>query len=275
MGAARQLGDHPPELGVQVDLARHHRRAHHEAVVDHRGSRLVARGLDGQHQPCHGASARASATSAREIAPTRSTSGSRPHTLTSVEGTSRSRPPSTSRSTAGPRLAATSSAVPRRRRAVGVGAGHHEDAGPLEEPPEERVIGDAHRHLVAAVQPGRPSGVVGEPEGEGQGSGPPPAGQDLGGGRERHPEVEHLGAGGGEDREVHPLGPVLGPEDGAHGVGLPRSGGQAVHRVGRDDGNAAGGQDLGGGPRPLGIGLHPSHGRSTGPAARRRPTLRG
>ena len=111
VGAAGQLGDHPAEGRVQVDLARHDRRAHRQGVVDDGGRRLVARGLDRQERPRHGTSARAHSTSVREIAPSRSTSGSGPRTLTSVDGTPSSRPPSTTRSTAGPRLAATSCAV--------------------------------------------------------------------------------------------------------------------------------------------------------------------
>ena len=46
VGAARDLGHDPTEARVQVDLARHHRRAHDAAVLDHRGRGLVARRLD-------------------------------------------------------------------------------------------------------------------------------------------------------------------------------------------------------------------------------------
>ena len=102
-------GTTPPNVGVQVDLARHHRRAHRRGVVDDGGGRLVARRLDRQQRPRHGASASARSISAREIAPSRSTAGSGPRTLTSVEGTSSSGPPSTIRSTAG-----AEAAPPRR-----------------------------------------------------------------------------------------------------------------------------------------------------------------
>ena len=46
VGTAGQLRHHSPIAGVQVDLAAHHRRHDHRPAVDHRGGRLVARGLD-------------------------------------------------------------------------------------------------------------------------------------------------------------------------------------------------------------------------------------
>src|SRR6185312_17061788 len=50
MGAARHLGHHAAEAGVQVDPARHHRREHRAAVLDHRGRGLVARRLDAEDE---------------------------------------------------------------------------------------------------------------------------------------------------------------------------------------------------------------------------------
>ena len=44
--AARDFGNDAAEARVEIGLARHHRRAHDAAVVDHGGGRLVARGLD-------------------------------------------------------------------------------------------------------------------------------------------------------------------------------------------------------------------------------------
>ena len=50
VGAAGDLGHHAAEARVQVDLARHHRRAHGPTVLDHRGRGLVARRLDAEDQ---------------------------------------------------------------------------------------------------------------------------------------------------------------------------------------------------------------------------------
>ena len=77
-------------------------------------------------------------------------------TLTSVEGTSVSVPPSTTRSTAGPESAHDLVRRQWRRRAVRVGAGDQEDPGLAQQRAQEVVVGDAHRHLVTADQPRRP-----------------------------------------------------------------------------------------------------------------------
>ena len=54
MGAPGDLGDHPAVHGVQVHLARHHRRQHLGPTVDHRRGGVVARGLDAEHEPVDG-----------------------------------------------------------------------------------------------------------------------------------------------------------------------------------------------------------------------------
>ena len=46
VGPAGDLGDDAAEARMEIDLARHHRRAHHAAVFDDRGGGLVARRLD-------------------------------------------------------------------------------------------------------------------------------------------------------------------------------------------------------------------------------------
>ena len=50
MGTRRDLGDDPAEVGVQVDLGRHHAR-HHVVATHHQGGRgLVAARLDAEDE---------------------------------------------------------------------------------------------------------------------------------------------------------------------------------------------------------------------------------
>ena len=154
VGAAGQLGHDPAEGGVQVDLAGHHRRAHRQRVVDDGRRRLVAGRLDGQQRP---ASRRLPPARPRsrpaQIAPSRSTTGSGPRTLTSVEGTSSSCPPSTTRSTAGPRPAATSWAV----RGVGAPCGLALVTTSTPVCSQERAAGSRGRGCAPPPRRGRPA----------------------------------------------------------------------------------------------------------------------
>ena len=54
VGPARHLGDDAPVAGVQIDLARHHRRQHLLPAGDHRRGRLVAGRLDPQDRLARG-----------------------------------------------------------------------------------------------------------------------------------------------------------------------------------------------------------------------------
>jgi hypothetical protein len=50
VGPTGQLGDDPTETGMQVDLARDHRRQHNGAFTHDGRGRLVARRLDAEHR---------------------------------------------------------------------------------------------------------------------------------------------------------------------------------------------------------------------------------
>ena len=213
---ARQLGHHAAEGRVQVDLAGDDGRAHRQVLVDDRGRRLVARGLDRQQQPRHAAPATVAATSALEIAPSRSTTASSVRTLTSVDGTSLSVPPSTT--TRDVRAEAVRHVLCGQGgwRTVGIGARHQEHPGLSQHRAQEPVGGDAHRHLVAAGQPCGPLRVVLEPEGQGERPRPPRPRQCIRVRREGDAEGADLRDRRGQDGQVHPFGPALGREDGAH-----------------------------------------------------------
>ncbi len=101
VGSARQFRDDPAELGVEIDLARHHGRAHLIGVADHGSRGLVAGGLDGEQAAAHEDEASAAAMASPLIAPSRSTTAALPRTLTSVEGTAVRVPASMTRSTCG------------------------------------------------------------------------------------------------------------------------------------------------------------------------------
>ena len=97
----------------------------------------------------------------------------------------------------------------RRGRAVRVGTGDDQSTRPLQEGPKEVVVGDTHRHLRPAVQPGGPDAFRFEAEGERQRSGPPAPGQSVGRRGERHAECTYLCHGSGQDGRCIPSGRPL------------------------------------------------------------------
>ena len=209
MGAAGQLRDDPAESGVQVDLAGDDRGAHRTGVVDHRRGRLVTRRLDGQQGAAHRISCSASAMACGGMAPSRSTDGSGPLTLTKRRGDVLELPTVDDQVDRGAETGHHLVRPTRRGRAVGIGARDDEHARLLQQQAQEVVVGNAHRHLGAPVQPGRPGQSRLESEGQGERSRPPASGQGLGCRGEGHAERADLAHRGGQDRKVHALGPPL------------------------------------------------------------------
>ena len=155
VGTAGQLGDHTAERGVQVDLARHDRRAHRELV----------------------SSTTAAAVSSHDVSMARSSRvmACRPGRLPPrpAKWPLRARPPAAPAHVhQGGRHVLETTAVDdqidgraqarrhverrsRRRRSVGVRARDHEHARPGQQRAQEVMVRDADRHLVAPGEPVR------------------------------------------------------------------------------------------------------------------------
>ena len=239
---ARQFGHHPAEGGVQVHLARHDRRAHVSV------SSTTAAAVSSHDVSTASRAASPAAEYALDLRPRDRAlaldAASGPPTLTSVEGTSCSSPPSTIRSTERPRLAATSPRRTRRGRAVRVGARHDEHARLVQQRPQEVVVGDPHRHLGPTGQPRRPAAPGREAEGQSERSRPPAAGQRLAPGVKATPSARTCSIDAASTGKVHALWPVLHPVDRPAPRRRRRARRQPVDGVGRDDDDAAGSEPL-------------------------------
>ena len=154
-------GTTPPNDDVQVDLARHHRRADLEVLVHHGRRRLVARRLDRQEQP-----ARARTGLARSHP--RQSGGDLARRYRTFAFDRRGRPGHVDQRRGhfgqGPAVddhvdrrpeAATGHVLCRARcrRAVRIGARHDQHPGLRQQRAEKPVVGDAHGHLLPPRQP--------------------------------------------------------------------------------------------------------------------------
>ena len=153
VGAAGQLGDDPAERGVQVDLAGDDRRAHRVVVVDDGRRRLVARRLDGQQDPAHGVSGQRAVDLGPRDRPLALHRRSAPADVDQRRGHVVELPAVDDQVDGGAEAGRHVVRRARRGRAVGVGAGHDEHAGLL----EERRAGSRGRGCAPPPRRARPA----------------------------------------------------------------------------------------------------------------------
>ena len=208
--------------------------------------------------------ASAPATWAREIAPSRSTTGiGRPH----VDQRRRhvgERPAVDDEVHGGAEAGRHVVSRARRGRAVGVGAGHHEHAGLRQQRPQEVVVGDAHRHLVPAGQPGRAARARRRSRRPASAVPATTIGPALAAaGVKATPRARTCATDAASTGRCIPSGRPLAEKTActASASAGPRR--QPVHGVGRHHDDAAGAQHLGGGQRTFGVGAHDRHGAVT------------